>query len=123
MSAPDKVKVSSASRVPPLMDIVEASVPVSLSFMDPPVTVIAPERVLLAAIDTGVMWPTEREVTVEFPSTSRPKLFAEVLALSNVFQFSRSFVFASLGVRTSLTRFPPPLIVIVLAQPLIAAPE
>ena len=60
----------------------------------PAVTAIAPERVLLAAIDTGVMWPTESAVTVESASTSRPKLSADVLALPNVIEFSRSLLFA-----------------------------
>ncbi len=51
---------------PPLIEILEASVPVSASFIDPAVTVIAPERLLPDAIDTGVMLATERDVTVEF---------------------------------------------------------
>ena len=55
LSAPDTVEDSSASRTPPLMDIVEASVPASVSFNDPAVTVIAPDRLLPAATDTGVM--------------------------------------------------------------------
>ena len=55
VSVPERVDELSASRVPPLMDIVEASVPVSLSFIDPAVTVIAPDKILLPAIDTGVM--------------------------------------------------------------------
>jgi len=62
------------------MDIVEASVPVSLSFNDPAETVIPPERLLPDAIDTGVMLATERAVIVELLSTSRPKLFADVLS-------------------------------------------
>jgi len=37
------------------MDIVEASSPASDSFNDPAVTVIAPDKVLPDAIDTGVM--------------------------------------------------------------------
>jgi len=37
------------------MDIVEATVPASDSFNDPAVTVIPPDKVLLDAIDTGVM--------------------------------------------------------------------
>ena len=96
MSAPDTVRVSSASKVPPLIVTVEASVPVSLSFNEPAVTVIAPESVLPVAIDIGVMWPTERDVTVEFPSTSRPKLLAEVLALPTVIEFRRSLLSALL---------------------------
>ena len=35
--------------------IVEASVPVSSNFMDPAVTVIAPDKVLPDAMETGVM--------------------------------------------------------------------
>jgi len=54
------------------MDIVEASVPASSSFMDPAETVIAPDKVLLDAIETGVVWPTVRLLTVELLSTSRP---------------------------------------------------
>jgi hypothetical protein len=41
------------------MDIVEASVPVSVSVNDPAVTVIRPERLLPDAIETGVMLATE----------------------------------------------------------------
>jgi len=37
------------------MDTVEASSPVSASFNEPAVTVIPPDKVLLDAIDTGVM--------------------------------------------------------------------
>ena len=77
------MSVSSASRVPPLMETVEASVPASSSFMDPAVTVIAPDKVLPDAMETGVVWPTERLVTVELASTSRPELASEVLTLAN----------------------------------------
>ena len=66
--------------------------PVSASFIDPAVTVIPPERLLPDAIDTGVMLVTERAVIVELLSTSRPKLFAEVLTLSSVIEFSRSLL-------------------------------
>ena len=45
------------SRVPPLIEIDEASVPVSPNFMDPAVRVIAPDKVLPSAIETGVVWP------------------------------------------------------------------
>ena len=55
VSVPDTVSELSASRIPPLIAIVEASVPVSLSFNDPAETVIAPDRLLLEATDTGVM--------------------------------------------------------------------
>ena len=92
VSAPDTVEVSSASRVPPLIETLEARVPVSLSFNEPAVTVIAPDKLLPDAIDTGVMLATEREVIVELLSTSIPKLFAEVLTLSTVIEFSRSSV-------------------------------
>ena len=61
LSAPDTVEDSSASRTPPLMDIVEASVPASVSFNDPAVTVIAPDRLLPDAIETGVMLATEEK--------------------------------------------------------------
>ena len=82
MRAPETVDDSSASSVPPLIATVEARVPASLSFNEPAVTVIPPERILLpAAIETGVVCPTERDVTVESASTSIPKLFADVLAL------------------------------------------
>ena len=51
--------------------------PVSVSFNDPAVTVIPPERLRADAIATGVMLATERDVTVELSaSTSRPKLSA-----------------------------------------------
>jgi len=53
--APDTVDDSSASRTPPLIAIVEATVPASDSFIDPAVTVIPPKRLLPDAIDTGVM--------------------------------------------------------------------
>ena len=60
--------------------------PVSASFIDPAVTVIAPERVLPDAMETGVIWATERLLTVELSSTSSPPelLSAEVLTLSTV---------------------------------------
>ena len=98
VSVPDTVSELSASRVPPLIEILEASVPVSASFIDPAVTVIAPERVLPDAIETGVIWATERLLTVESASISRPELFAEVLTLSTVIEFSRSLLSASLTV-------------------------
>ena len=84
VSAPDTVRELSASRVPPLIEILEASVPVSASFIDPAVTVIAPESVLADAIETGVVWATERLLTVESLSTSSPPelLSAEVLTLA-----------------------------------------
>ena len=56
VSVPEKVIDSSESRiVPRLIDTFEASVPASFSFSDPAVTAIAPERVLPAATDIGVM--------------------------------------------------------------------
>ena len=80
VSAPDTVSELSASRkVPALIETLEASVPVSASFIDPAVTVIAPERMLPPAIATGVMLATDRLLTVESSSTSRPKLSSEVL--------------------------------------------
>ena len=115
VSVPERVDELSASRVPPLMDIVEASVPTSSSFMEPAVTVIAPDKVLPDAMETGVVWATEREVTVEFPSTSIPKLFAEVLTLSSMIEFSRSLLLALSRVSPPLTRLPPPLRVSVFA--------
>jgi len=51
VSAPETARDSSASRTPPLMDIVEARVPASDSFNDPAVTVIAPDKVLPEAIE------------------------------------------------------------------------
>ena len=97
--------------------------PVSVSFNDPAETVIAPERLLPDAIDTGVMLATEREVTVELLSTSKPKLFAEVVALSSVIEFRRSLLSALLRVTHPLTSAPPPLRVRVFAPRLIAVPE
>ena len=55
VSVPERVDELSASMVPPPIAIVEASSPVSLSFYDPGVTVIAPDKLLPEAIDTGVM--------------------------------------------------------------------
>ena len=97
--------------------------PVSASFNEPAVTVIAPDRLLLEAIETGIMLATERLVTVELLSTSKPKLFAEVLTLSTVIEFRRSLLSALLRVRPPLTSVPPPLRVRVFAPRLIAAPE
>jgi len=108
VSVPERVAELSASRVPPLIETVEARVPVSSNFMDPAETVIAPERLLPDAIDTGVMLETERDVKVELLSTSIPKLFAEVLTLSSVIEFSRSLLSALLRVSPPLTRLPPP---------------
>ena len=65
VSAPERVSDSSTSRVHPLIETAEASVPASPSFMDPPVTVIAPDKVLPDAMETGVVWPIVRLVTVE----------------------------------------------------------
>ena len=121
MSAPDTVSELSASRVPPLIETLEVRVPVSLSFNEPAVTVIAPERLLPEAIDTGVMLATEREVIVELLSTSTPKLLSiVVLTLSTVIEFSRSLLFALLRVSPPLTKLPPPDKVIVFAPRLIA---
>ena len=55
VSVPERVDELSASIVPPLMDIVEARVPVSASFNEPAVTVIPPDKVLPDAMETGVM--------------------------------------------------------------------
>ena len=124
VSVPERVDELSASRVPPLMDIVEARVPASYSFIDPAVTVIAPESVLPDAIDTGVMLATERDVTVESASTSRPKLSDAVLTLSTVIELSRSLLLALLRSRLFvLLNLPPPLIVRVYAPRLISSPE
>ena len=46
---------SSASKIPPLIAMIEASVPASVSFNEPAETVIAPDKLLAAAIDTGVI--------------------------------------------------------------------
>ena len=51
--------------------------------MEPAVTVIPPDKVMPDAMETGVVWPTVRMVTVELASTSRPELASEVLTLSN----------------------------------------
>ena len=112
MSVPDTVSELSASSVPPLIEILEASVPVSASFIDPAVTVIAPERMLPPAIATGVMLATERLVTVQSASTSSPPelLSAEVLTLSTVIEFSRSLLSASCNTRAFvLLNVPPPV--------------
>ena len=123
VSVPDTVSELSASRIPPLIEILEASVPVSASFIDPAVTVIAPKRLLPPAIATGVMFATERLVTVESASISRPELSAEVLTLSTVIEFRRSLLFALLRGSPQLTWLPPPDKVRVFAPRLIAAPE
>ena len=115
VSVPERVDELSASRVPPLIETLEASVPVSSNFMDPAETVIAPDKVLLDAMETGVVCPTERAVIVELLSTSKPKLFAEVLTLSTMIEFSRSLLSALLRASPPLTRLPPPLRVIVFA--------
>ena len=97
VSVPDTVSELSASRTPPLIEILEASVPVSASFIDPAVTVIAPERLLPPAMETGVIWATHRLLTAESASTSKPKVLStEVLTLSTVIEFSRSLLLASL---------------------------
>jgi len=90
-------------------------VPASSNFMDPAVTVIAPDKVLLDAIETGVVWPTVRLLTVELLSTSRPKLLEEVLTLSTVIEFRTSLLLALSRVSPPLTRLPPPLRVRVFA--------
>jgi len=54
VSAPERVSVLSTSRVPPLIETVEPSVPASSSFMEPAVTVIPPDKVMPDAMDTGV---------------------------------------------------------------------
>jgi len=123
VSAPERVSELSASSVPPLIEILEPSVPASSSFMDPPVTVIPPDKVLPVSIDTGVVWLTVRLVTLELASTSRPELASEVLTLSTVIESSRSLLLALLRVSPPLTRLPPPLRVRVFAPRLIAVPE
>ena len=40
--------------------------PASANFMEPAVTVIAPDQVLVDVMEIGVVWPTVRLVTVEF---------------------------------------------------------
>ena len=99
LSAPDTASELSASRVPPLIEILEASVPASDSFNDPAVTVIAPDKVLPDAMETGVVWATVRLLTVESLSTSRPKLSDVVLTLSTVIEFRRSLLLALLRSR------------------------
>ena len=125
VSAPETVDELSASRVPPLIETVEARVPVSPNFMDPAETVIAPDKVLPEAIETGVVWPTVRLLTVELLSTSRPELSAEVLTLSTVIELlSRSLLLALLRPRALvLLNLPSPLMVRVYAPRLRAAPE
>jgi len=123
VSVPERVDELSASRVPPLIETVEPRVPVSSNFMDPAETVIAPDKVLPDAIETGDVRPTVRLVTVELLSTSKPKLSAEVLTLSTMIEFSRSLLSALLRASPPLTRLPPPLRVSVFAPRFTAAPE
>ena len=99
VSVPERVDELSASRVPPLIEIVEPRVPVSSSFMDPAETVIAPDKVLPDTMETGVVWATVRLVTVELASTSRPKLTSEVLTMSTVIESSRSLLLALFNTR------------------------
>ena len=74
VSAPERVSVSSTSRVPPLIVIVERQACLSHpNFMEPAVTVIPPDKVMPEAMETGVVWPTVRLLTVELASTSRPE--------------------------------------------------
>ena len=92
--------------------------------MDPAVTVIVPDKVLLDAIETGVVWPTVRLVTVELASTSRPKLASDVLTLATVIEFSRSLLLALFNTRAlMLLKVPPQLKVRVFAPRMTAAPE
>ena len=122
VSAPERVSDSSASRVPPLIEIVEASSPASSNLMDPAETVIAPDKgPARLQWRPGLYGPTERLVTVELLSTSRPKLACEVLTLSTVIEFRRSLLSALLRVSPPLTRLPPPDKVRVFAPRLIAA--
>jgi len=124
LSVPDIVDELSASSVPPLIETVEASVPASPSLMDPAVTVIAPDKVLSDAMETGVVWATVRLLTVESSSTSSPKLASEVLTLSTVIELSRSLLLAAYFKSAFVVpSVPPPLRVRVYAPRLTAAPE
>ena len=124
VSLPERVDELSASRVPPLIETVEPSVPASPSLMDPPDTVIAPDKALPDAMETGVVWATVRLLTVESLSTSRPKLSAEVLTVPIVIEFSRSLLLEWFKTKAFvLLSVPPPLMVKVFAPRLSAAPE
>jgi len=110
VNAPETVIVSSTSNFPPLIVTVEPSVPVSPNFMEPAVTVIPPDKVMLDAMETGVVLATVRLVTVESAFTSRPELCAEVLTLATVIEFSRSLLLASFNAKAYvLLSVPPPL--------------
>ena len=100
VSAPETVIDSSASRIPPLIETLEASVPDSQNFMEPADTVIAPDKVFPDARETGGVWATVRLVTVESSSTSRPKLASQVLTMSTVIELSRSLLFALFNPKT-----------------------
>ena len=92
--------------------------------MEPAVTVIPPDKVMPDAMETGVVWPTVRLVTVELASTSRPELASEVLTLPTVIEFSRSLLLALFNTKALvLLSVPPPLRVRVFAPRLTAAPE
>ena len=124
VSAPERVSDSSASRVPPPIAIVEARVPASFIFSDPAVTVTAPDKLLTDVMETGVVWATERLLTVELLSISSPKLASEVLTLSTVIESSRSLLLALFNTKAFvLLSVPPPLMVRVYAPRLTAAPE
>jgi len=99
-------------------------VPASSSFMEPAVTVIPPDKVMPDAMETGVVWPTVRLLTVELASTSRPELASEVLTLPTVIEFRRSLLLALLSTWAYvLLSVPPPLRVRVFAPRFTAAPE
>ena len=93
VNVPEIIIVLSASNLPPLIVIADASVPVSVKFNEPAETVIAPESFLSVAIATGVILLTERDVIEESASISRPKLSPEVVTLSTVIEESRSLLF------------------------------
>ena len=77
------------------------------------------------AIETGVVWPTVRLLTVELAFTSRPKLASEVLTLSTVIELlSRSLLLALFKTRSLLLlNLPSPLRVSVFAPRFRDAPE
>ena len=102
----------------------EATVPVSVSFIDPAATPIAPESVLPVAIETGVMLEIERLLIVESFSTSNPKLLStDVLTLSTVIELSKSLLASLSNIREFvLAKAPPPERVSVLAPRLREVP-
>ena len=105
VTVPEIVNDSSASSFPPLMEILDASVPLSTNCTVPPVfTVRPPERLFPSVMETGVRLLTDRLVIVVSLSIFRPRLSADVITFATLISESfnlppdprlRSLVFCS----------------------------